>query len=966
MKDTSQQLATILDTARHVLAVLLLLCAWCCVDVCLAQSPGGGESTLLFTEVCVANVDQTIDHSNNYGGWVELYNPTSQSVSIDGWYISDDAAERCKHRLEGNGAIPPGGYKCLFFGHHASEGVYGPGANKQVGFKLNKNGGILLLSPDSLTSPMTLVYPPSVPRCSYALTDLMGDTWSYCGRPTPGAANAGGYAMESLDLPEVDCDSRLSADSFTVHVTFPAGTTLRYTLDGSTPTLEHGQTSEDGIFPILKTTVLRLRLFAEGYLPSGVVTRSYIQQDKAYYLPLVLITTDQRHLYDNQIGCYVDGKNGVIDRGSKVASNLNMDWERPVNFEYITADGQMVINQESSFEVVGGYSRHFAPASFKLQAKKLYDGHGSFGHPVFASKPYLEYEQLIVRNGGNNNRTDGGPRIKDPITQQILTSSGYYVDAQEYQPAHVFINGKYLAMMNVREPNNRYHGVANYGYDNDEMDSFEYSEGSYHQKKGSREAFERLVSLSAQADTDEGYAALCQLIDIEEFVRYMAAICYTSSYDWILNGNNVKGYRSWKDGKFHFVFFDQDSTWSRTDNVETIDGVTVNELLVIYNNLKRNAAFRRQFLASYSILHGSIYTPERCKQVADSICRLVKDALSFEKRNTTKTYDRLKLEMWGEPSRSARIQSLIRAYQLTDSLQVTLQTNHPLARISLEGQELPFSHFCGVLFGSERVSTACAEGYEFLGWQDEDGLWISRDKAFSISREGTYTAVYNLTPDEALSPLCINEVGAANGVYVNDYGKHADWIELYNRGTSPVDVSEYAFGLGTATSQQDLGLGTATSQVDFGEDAETVLQPGEHMVVWCDGKPALTQPHLPFKLKNGCGDVLSLESADGRWTDTLSCVPHASGESLGRYPDGGSLHSVFYHSSIGKANMATLYDTVLSGDVIDAVAPLASADEVVSVTYYTLDGRRALPRDGVYLEVTRYRDGRRSARKVMR
>ncbi len=64
--------------------------------------------------------------------------------------------------------------------------------------------------------------------------------------------------------------------------------------------------------------------------------------------------------------------------------------------------------------------------------------------------------------------------------------------------------------------------------------------------------------------------------------------------------------------------------------------------------------------------------------------------------------------------------------------------------------------------------------------------------------------------------------------------------------------------------------------------------------------------------------------------------------------------------------MTTLYDTVLSGDVIDAVAPLASADEVVSVTYYTLDGRRALPRDGVYLEVTRYRDGRRSARKVMR
>ena len=43
------------------------------------------QNTLLFTEVCVANIDQTIDYSNNYGGWVELYNPTATSVSLDGW-----------------------------------------------------------------------------------------------------------------------------------------------------------------------------------------------------------------------------------------------------------------------------------------------------------------------------------------------------------------------------------------------------------------------------------------------------------------------------------------------------------------------------------------------------------------------------------------------------------------------------------------------------------------------------------------------------------------------------------------------------------------------------------------------------------------------------------------------------------------------------------------------------------------
>ena len=55
-----------------------------------AQQKGGGDNSFLITEVCVANIDQTIDYSYNYGGWVELYNPTATAVSLNGWHISDD------------------------------------------------------------------------------------------------------------------------------------------------------------------------------------------------------------------------------------------------------------------------------------------------------------------------------------------------------------------------------------------------------------------------------------------------------------------------------------------------------------------------------------------------------------------------------------------------------------------------------------------------------------------------------------------------------------------------------------------------------------------------------------------------------------------------------------------------------------------------------------------------------------
>lgn len=911
--------------------------------------------SLICTEICVANIDQTIDPSNNYGSWIELYNPTAAPVALEEWYISDDASQPAKHKLEGHGTLNPGGYKCIFFDHHAADGEYGAEADKQVRFKLDRNGGSLYLSPDGNQVQLSVTYPPSIPRCSYARTSVDGDVWAWCGLPTPGAANAGHYAQEVLDVPEVDCDSKLFTSGFTVQVTIPSGTTLRYTLDGSTPTLANGLTSTDGSFAVSKTTVLRLRLFADGFLPSGVVTRTYIYKDKEYYLPVVAVTTDPRNLYDDQIGCYVNGKNGILGRGSKVASNLNMDWERPVNFEYLTADGQMVINQETSFEVAGGYSRHFEPASFKVQAKKLYDGNGSFGYPVFAGKPYCKYKQLLIRNGGNNNRTDGGPRIKDAITQQVLTSSGYYVDAQDYQPAHVFVNGKYLAMMNVREPNNRFHGYSNYGYDNDEVDGFEYSGGSYQQKGGDRKAFDRMIQMSANAETDAGYAEVCRLLDMEEFVRYMAAICYTGNKDWLLNGNNVKGYRSWDDGKFHFVFFDQDQTWGNTDNVEAIDGVTTNEVLTLYNNLKRNPTFCRQFVASYCLLHGSIYTPKRCQSVADSICSLVKKALSFDRRYTTVTYDRMKQEMWGQVARQSRLQSLAEAYSLADGLDVVINANHPMACIQVEGQVLPFNHFSGVLFGNETVTATAAEGYAFLGWQDGKGKWISRDKTCTVSKDGTYTAVFDLA-FQGFAPVCLNEVSAANDIFVNDYGKSTDWIELYNRGTKPVDAAALLFSDDTLTPEK--------YALDAAPGVNTILRPGDHLVVWCDGKSSLTQPHLPFKLKNTDDGFLSLRSADGSWTDTFRYTVHSSKESVGRFPDGGNACHVFYHPTIGTANQPTLYDTALY-TIPDTIHPSPSSSDIVSVDYYTVDGRRAQPQSGIYIKVIRYHDGHTSASKVL-
>ncbi len=52
----------------------------------------------------------------------------------------------------------------------------------------------------------------------------------------------------------------------------PAGATVRFTTDGSTPTLAHGFTFTIGSIPFPENTVVKYIAFLTGWLPSNMVT----------------------------------------------------------------------------------------------------------------------------------------------------------------------------------------------------------------------------------------------------------------------------------------------------------------------------------------------------------------------------------------------------------------------------------------------------------------------------------------------------------------------------------------------------------------------------------------------------------------------------------------------------------------------------------------------------------------------
>ena len=142
------------------------------------------------------------------------------------------------------------------------------------------------------------------------------------------------------------------------------------------------------------------------------------------------------------------------------------------------------------------------------------------------------------------------------------------------------------------------------------------------------------------------------------------------------------------------------------------------------------------------------------------------------------------------------------------------------------------------------------------------------------------------------------------------------------------------------------------------------MQPGSHLVVWCDGKPSISELHLPFKLKNADNCFLALQSADGRWKDKMLFNALSSKETVGRYPDGGSNCWKFYHPTIGTHNMQTSYDSAIDTTPNAILLPIFSS-KIESICYYTISGGRVLhPARGIYIKVVRYEDGHTEQSKV--
>jgi hypothetical protein len=155
-------------------------------DLCevTVSAPELSKDQFVFNEIMSGNVDQFMDETYNYDGWLELYNPTDQAASLAGLWLSDDATNLKKwHMPAAMGVVPAHGYKVIWFDNS------GPKHPTQCAFNLDADGGTIYLSDTEGNLIVGQTYPEVITRMSYARTTDGGKMWDFTAQPTPGESN---------------------------------------------------------------------------------------------------------------------------------------------------------------------------------------------------------------------------------------------------------------------------------------------------------------------------------------------------------------------------------------------------------------------------------------------------------------------------------------------------------------------------------------------------------------------------------------------------------------------------------------------------------------------------------------------------------------------------------------------------------------------------------------------------------
>ena len=574
------------------------------------------SAKIWINELMQSNIDCIRDDLNEFpDSWIELYNDSNEAVNIQNWTISDNDNYLNGWKIRVNVSMTPRSY-LLVYADKVAVGLH-------TDFRLDSGSGgsVYLFDPrgNQVDAIKNIPRQPA-PNIAYGRISDGDDTWMNFITATPGSENTGKTSNVLPPPPVFSLPGGIFNNAVTLRLSLPMhvpnGVVLshiHYTLDNSEPTHDSPVYTEE--LTISKTTVVRAKIIHPDYLSMRSTVHSYIIVNKKISLPVISISTDTTYLWDEEFGIYCEGN------GEK--PNFENNWRRPINFEYFPLESNTsVLNQLCEMRIAGQWTRRYPQKSLIVYGHKRF-GKARFEYDLFSEKPNQEIKSFMIRNSGQD---FWKTHFRDAVIQ-LFMGGKVDVDYQAYQPAIIYLCGRYWGIENLRERSEEDFVLANYG--TDDIDVIQSWSGIV--MAGDREAWLGLMNELRKTPSVRNIEWIVDQIDINEFINYMILQIYASNTDF--PQNNVIMWRPRTiDGKWRFILKDLDlglglfPTNPVTRNALEYNTESNSDNRKLFNALLTDEAFRKEFYSRFAIYMGDFLHYHSTSFLIDSIQTMLEPA----------------------------------------------------------------------------------------------------------------------------------------------------------------------------------------------------------------------------------------------------------------------------------------------------------------------------------------------------
>jgi hypothetical protein len=568
-----------------------------------------------------------------------------------------------------------------------------------------------------------------------------------------------------------------------------------YTLDGGDPN-ESGALRYKGPILVSKTAIIRA-VVVKGADRTKIKANTYFINEPATKLAVVSLGIPPGLLFDPDRGLFVKGDSYDDSHWSLPGANFWNRGEYSMNTE-VFIQNKCVFRSGAGFRLFGGMSRLFPQKSLAVVTRKKY-GKKRIKYPLFGKSGLDDFKFLVLRNSGSD---FDKAHFRDLMMTSLVEK--WDLEKQDGRPAHVYINGYYWGIYNIREKVNRYFiADHNKGVDKDSIDLLEHR---MNKKKGRISNYKNMLEFLEEEDLSsaENFNALTELMDVENFMDFQIAQIYFDNRD---AGGNIKFWRpQTPSGKWRWVLYDTDFGFGLHDKnafkFNTVDFHTEADgpkwpnppwSTFILRKLLANKNFETAFVNRFADHLNYSFKSSRVQSCINFYYRMLEPEIGrHHKRwnlNHTSWENQVRIIRDFAESRPENIR-----WHLMDKFETGKMRNLQLA--SSNGGKLLLNNYIevsstanysGVYFENYPVQlrAEAERGFIFSHWEKADGKKFNQeDKEFEyfLEQDSSYLkAVFKEVSSPYAGLLVINEISTNNP-------ETGDWIELFNNSDAAINL----------------------------------------------------------------------------------------------------------------------------------------------------------------------------------